>query len=586
MLGQNGWLSGAFQPTNGPNSLDDKNRGFGFDRLLRRALSITLICRELQFTSMASINFNPFDNWFQKPRHPIVPINIVSFLQSKFLKPHKTLNFASASISTSNSTNTSSDAGPAEKVTTIPEDGNIPPEVYKALIDQYFWECENLPDYRHTPEVERLMKQDSVFEKRENATEEEKKENERRLKEFRSRPLIQFLTRCEEIADMINEDELKENDTPYHREDKKFWQSIPHVIGLDGRPMPRKAIKTKQECDDKFWDFARQFFLGLWGFRQRPYPPGRPIDVAQAIGYKNLERRYYDFIMRSGGFYYKDRLGRTRGPCELITLKTAWGGGIIDRHTFIWGEDMDEWAPIHMVYGMERAIATWEVKLGAAATEFLHKLQKGMPPWVPLKGREKKTLKQLQEEAMENKRRDQAVLEANNGIWPGVRIPSYALFLWAGGSDLTNILEKDHMPNKYIPKELRKKLAKVIPGLRPWEVLSVEQAMEKITYNGEWFREPLGSHTTGPPYIRQWNKDVMRLIKIFESVGPRAYQKLVEILPGIETVMEQSRAETEARFAERRRMKNAPKEAAQEEAMLRYLGIQRPAQNAVKDDKK
>lgn len=58
--------------------------------------------------------------------------------------------------------------------------------------------------------------------------------------------------------------------------------------------MPRKAIKTKEESDDKFWDFTRQFFFGLWGFRQRPYPPGRPIDVAQAIGYKKLEKRYYD----------------------------------------------------------------------------------------------------------------------------------------------------------------------------------------------------------------------------------------------------------------------------------------------------
>lgn len=64
--------------------------------------------------------------------------------------------------------------------------------------------------------------------------------------------------------------------------------------------------------------------------------------------------------MRSGGWYYKDRLGRTRGPLELITLKTAWGAGIIDKNTFIWGEDMDEWAPIHMIYGMERAVATWE----------------------------------------------------------------------------------------------------------------------------------------------------------------------------------------------------------------------------------
>lgn len=65
-------------------------------------------------------------------------------------------------------------------------------------------------------------------------------------------------------------------------------------------------------------------------------------------------------IMKTFGWYYKDRLGRTRGPMELIQLKTAWGAGIIDRDTFIWGEDMDEWAPIHMVYALEPAIATWE----------------------------------------------------------------------------------------------------------------------------------------------------------------------------------------------------------------------------------
>lgn len=66
------------------------------------------------------------------------------------------------------------------------------------------------------------------------------------------------------------------------------------MIGLDGRPMPRKSIKTFNESEEKFWDFTKQFFFGLWGFQQRPYPRGRPIDVAQAIGYKKLENRYYD----------------------------------------------------------------------------------------------------------------------------------------------------------------------------------------------------------------------------------------------------------------------------------------------------
>lgn len=95
------------------------------------------------------------------------------------------------------------------------------------------------------------------------------------------------------------------------------------------------------------------------------------------------------------------------------------------------------------------------VRLGAAATAFLHKLQKGIPPWVPVKGHEEKTYKQVQEEAYESKRRDLAVLEANNGVWPGMRTPSHALFLWASGSELTTLLEEDHMPNKFIPKDLR-----------------------------------------------------------------------------------------------------------------------------------
>ncbi|GKV06098.1 hypothetical protein SLEP1_g18028 [Rubroshorea leprosula] len=253
--------------------------------------------------------------------------------------------------------------------------------------------------------------------------------------------------------------------------------------------------------------------------------------------------------MKSGGFYYKDRLGRTRGPCELITLKTAWGAGIIDKDTFIWGEDMDEWAPIHMVYGMERAIATWEVRLGAAATALLHKLQKGIPPWVPLKGHEKKTYKQLQQEAIGSKRRDLAVLRANDGIWPGARIPSHALFLWASGSELTTTLQSDHMPNKFIPKDLRLKLAKIIPELRPWEVLSVEQAMNQITYGGEWYREPLGSYTTGPPYIWEMNEDNLEKYEDHVELGGAVYEELEKTIPGFSKIMEKVEAEAEAKFA-------------------------------------
>ncbi|TYH77627.1 hypothetical protein ES332_D04G167000v1 [Gossypium tomentosum] len=503
---------------------------------------------------MASINFNPFESWFRKPQNPIQPINLLSLAHSfrpKTSSPSP--NFASINFSS-----------PFNKKPKKPDSDSDTPGPYKQMLDHFFWECENLPDYRHTPEVEKILDEDPVFEKKENPTDEEIKENEKWWRDFRASPVVQFLARAEEIADEINRMELKENEEPFRKEDKKLWQALPHVIGLDGRPMPRKAIKTREESDDKFWDFTKQFFFGLWGFRQRPYPPGKPIDVAQAIGYKRLEKRYYDFIMRSGGWYYKDRLGRTRGPCELITLKTAWGAGIIDKHTFIWGEDMDEWAPIHMVYGLEPAIATWEVRLGAAATAFLHKLQKGIPPWVPLKGHEEKTYKQLQHEAIESKRRDLAVLKANDGIWPGVRIPSHALFLWAGGSEMTTLLEADYMPNKYISKDLRQKLAKVIPGLRPWEVLSVEQAMDEITYGGEWYREPLGTYTTGPPYIRHWNKDVKRIFRIFYNLSSQVFNKLDRTVPGFNAIMEKVQADSAARDARRKEKREAQKKAEAE----------------------
>ncbi|KAG9456993.1 hypothetical protein H6P81_001501 [Aristolochia fimbriata] len=481
---------------------------------------------------MASFSFNWIgENWFQKPPNPVAPINFLNFGQSLHQQPKGLPNFAFISGSLFGKSQSKSRT-----------QGK-----YKQMLEQYFWECEKDPDYRHSPEVEEIL----AREKGENLSPEEIEEHKKRWDELKQSPVTQFLLRAEEIADKINEMELEENAVPYRKEDRKLWKKLPHVIGPDGRPMPRKAIKTRKQSDDKFWDFARQFFFGLWGFRQRPYPPGRPIDVAQAIGYKQLEKRYYDFIMRSGGWYYKDRLGRTRGPLELITLKTAWAGGIIDTNTFIWGEDMDEWAPIGMVYGLQEAIATWEVRLGAATTAFIHKFQKGIPPWVPLKGHEKKTYKQLQEEAIESKRRDLAVLEANGGVWPGVRIPSHALFLWASGPELTPILEKDHMPNKFIPKDLRKKLASVIPGLRPWEILSLEQAMDQITYGGEWYREPLGTYTTGPPYIRHWNRDIKRMFRTFYNLSYRVCNKLERTMPGFLSVVQRVQSEAAERHARR-----------------------------------
>ncbi|KAL5072833.1 hypothetical protein RYX36_011817 [Vicia faba] len=476
---------------------------------------------------MSSINFNPFGgNWFpfSKPPNPL-PLPLPP-LNSLFNLSQSPSNFASTSLSSTTTTTTA---------TTAVTDEKDQPGPFTKMVQQFFYECENLPDHRNTPQVEKILNENDAFESNPNATEQEMNENEEFMETVRNNPVIQFLMRAEFIVDKMHEIEMKKNEKPYRKEDRDVWKKVPNVIGLDGRPMPRKS-QSRFTGHAKFWDFARQFYLGIWGFWQRPYPSGKPIDAAQTMGYKRLEKRYYDFIMRSGVWFYKDRLGRTRGPLALHTLKTAWGGGVIDKNTFIWGEDMDEWAPIHMIYGMERAIATWEVRLAASATAFFHKLQKGIPPWVPLKGFERKSYKQLQEEAIESKRRDLAVMEANDGIWPGVRIPSHALFLWASGSELTPTLEQDHMPNKCIPKDLRQQLAKLIPGLRPWEVLSIEQAMDHIAFNGEWYREPLGSYNTGPPFLRRWNRDVQRFHEAVYGVSGLAHQALMARFPGYEKI--------------------------------------------------
>lgn len=224
----------------------------------------------------------------------------------------------------------------------------------------------------------------------------------------------------------------------------------------------------------------------------------------------------------------------------IVNLKTAWAAGIIDKNTFVWGEDMDEFAPIGMVYGLERAVATpdseplslhatrpppththadggilgdygyfpgiptggprlwpreacpeaqglcvlpatssntgtgrcvciceymslclWRycaVRLAALGTGLAYRLGTFRNPFAPFKGHEKKSLEQLQKEALADKERDRAIMaNAPGQFWPGMKAPSHALFLWAGGSELTKHLDRGRktMPDKFIPYETR-----------------------------------------------------------------------------------------------------------------------------------
>lgn len=157
-----------------------------------------------------NLNVNPFNdnNWFEKPPNPFL------FLESlnPFKPQPKTVNFAALSL------NPFSRKEPPKK--------NVArkPGKYSKMVDQFFWECENLPDYRHTPEVERLLNEDPYFEKKDNPTQQEIEENENWWREFRSSPVVQFLTQAERIADQINDTGLKNNTRPYKDEDKDLWK--------------------------------------------------------------------------------------------------------------------------------------------------------------------------------------------------------------------------------------------------------------------------------------------------------------------------------------------------------------------------
>jgi hypothetical protein len=98
------------------------------------------------------------------------------------------------------------------------------------------------------------------------------------------------------------------------------------------------------------------------------------------------------------------------------------------------------------------------VKLATMGTALVHKVARGIAPWAPLKGHEFKSYKQLQNEATEKREREKAVMRLNGGFWPGESSPMHSQFLWASGSELTDILEqgqKQTMPYKFISYEAR-----------------------------------------------------------------------------------------------------------------------------------
>lgn len=176
---------------------------------------------------------------------------------------------------------------------------NAATDEWQKKLEQYQLEQEEgYPDPRYSEEVEEDLKDNEVFEKEGTASEAEIRENAElfaKFNEFKDSEMARFLLRSAELSAQELAKAKLENATPTRPEDAKLWQQLPLVPGpYGGPPIPRKALKTDEEVQGRFWDFFKQFQFGLWGYRQRPYPPERPIDVQQVLGYKWLDKRYAD----------------------------------------------------------------------------------------------------------------------------------------------------------------------------------------------------------------------------------------------------------------------------------------------------
>lgn len=159
---------------------------------------------------------------------------------------------------------------------------------------QFKAEQENeVEDPRYTDEVEKDLQEDEYFTLA--TTEEEIRENAELLNSFKNSSMAKFLVRSEELAAEERAKEKLANALPTRPEDAKLWKELPLVPGpYGGQPLLRKSLRTDEEVQGRFWDFFKQFEFGLWGYRQRPYPELRPIDVQQVLGYKWLDKRYAD----------------------------------------------------------------------------------------------------------------------------------------------------------------------------------------------------------------------------------------------------------------------------------------------------
>lgn len=94
-----------------------------------------------------------------------------------------------------------------------------------------------------------------------------------------------------------------------------------------------------------------------------------PIPSARMNAFVALtEFAYLHAALQDNVWYYRDRAGLPRGPCQLSTMRAAWVHGIIDEYTLVWGQGLEAWYPVQNVVSLVANIQSYDGESPASPT--------------------------------------------------------------------------------------------------------------------------------------------------------------------------------------------------------------------------
>ena len=136
---------------------------------------------------------------------------------------------------------------------------------------------------------------------------------------------------------------------------------------LQERPLPNEPrgtvltdlVDPDEEWYDNKWKPGEHFpFWKVWQARR---------NLNKNLTRAEKEVMYYVGLgISKNVWYYKDRAGTTRGPCNMPIMRDAWSKGIIDADTLVYGTSLHFWTPIRNVNTLAGQIRTTDVIVSTA----------------------------------------------------------------------------------------------------------------------------------------------------------------------------------------------------------------------------